>query len=121
MKLDHVRVDVLDLELAERYYRDALGLTEVVRYVLPGRTIVQVAPSATPPGVELWWEPGIGPTPSPTEHLAFAVEDVHAVIERVRSLGYPITTEPYTIGEETLAFVRDPDGHLIEFNNFRGR
>jgi catechol 2,3-dioxygenase-like lactoylglutathione lyase family enzyme len=121
VKLDHLRVDVRDLDVAERFYREALGLSEVVRYVLPDRTILHLAPGGVPPGVELWWERGLTPTPSATEHLAFAVPDVSAAIERVRALGYPVAIEPYPIGEETVGFVVDPDGHLIEFNDFRGR
>jgi catechol 2,3-dioxygenase-like lactoylglutathione lyase family enzyme len=121
VKLDHLRVDVRDLAVAERFYREALGLSEVVRYVLPDCTILQLAPDGTPPGVELWWEQGLTPRPSRTEHLAFAVADVSAAVEKVRSLGYQVHTEPYAIGEETVGFVRDPDGHLIEFNDFRGR
>lgn len=121
MKLDHLRIDVRDLDVAERFYRTALGLSEVVRYVLPDCTILQLAPDGVPPGVELWWEPGLTPVPSATQHLAFAVADVPAAIERVRTSGYPVAVEPYGIGDETVGFVTDPDGHLIELNDFRGR
>ena len=35
-------------------------------------------------------------------------------VERVRALHYEIE-------HETIAFIRDPDGHLIELNDFHGR
>ena len=44
-----------------------------------------------------------------------------AWVERVRSHGYVIDKEPFKIGDESLAFIRDPDGHLIELNDFKGR
>jgi catechol 2,3-dioxygenase-like lactoylglutathione lyase family enzyme len=71
--------------------------------------------------VELWQTAGVDPAPHPTHHLAFAAEDVAAVAQRARELGYRVVTEPYAIGDETVAFLADPDGHLVEVNDFRGR
>jgi catechol 2,3-dioxygenase-like lactoylglutathione lyase family enzyme len=109
------------LESAERFYRDALGLERVARYQLGNGLIVQMGPNGAPPGVELWMEQGLVPKASDTEHLAFAVDDVGAWVERIRRHGYQIDREPYAIGGETVAFVRDPDDHLIELNDFKGR
>ncbi|GAA1938442.1 VOC family protein [Kitasatospora viridis] len=121
MKFDHVRLDVCDIERSAEYYTAALGLREVVRYTVDQRVILQVAPEGLPPGIELWQEAGLTPVPHRTQHAAFSVSDVPRLVEHVRSLGYPITEEPYRIGEETVAFLTDPDGHLIELNDFRGR
>jgi catechol 2,3-dioxygenase-like lactoylglutathione lyase family enzyme len=93
----------------------------VVRYDLGSRVILQMAPDGLPAGVELWREDGLEPAPHPTQHIAFAVSDVPALLGHVRSLGYRVLTEPYRIGAETVAFVADLDGHIIELNDFRGR
>jgi catechol 2,3-dioxygenase-like lactoylglutathione lyase family enzyme len=121
VRLDHLRVDVSDIDVAERFYRAALGLERVVRYEIPDGVILQMAPDGVPPGVELWMERGLFPKPSATEHLAFAVDDVPAQVELIRSYGYEIDRDVFSIGDETIAFVRDPDGHLIELNDFNGR
>jgi catechol 2,3-dioxygenase-like lactoylglutathione lyase family enzyme len=109
------------MEVAERFYRDALECQEVVRYPLANGLIVQMAPDGRPPGVELWWEEGVQVQPSRTEHLSFSSDDVPLTVERIRALGYSVLREPYMMGTETVAFVQDPDGHLIEINDFVGR
>jgi catechol 2,3-dioxygenase-like lactoylglutathione lyase family enzyme len=119
--LDHVRLDVADMGASERFYADVLGLRTVVRYTTDTGVIHQMGPGGAPPGVELWRTDGIDPRPHPTHHLAFAVSDVPAVAETARRLGYRVETEPYAIGDETVAFLADPDGHLVEVNDFRGR
>lgn len=119
--LDHIRLDVADIGVAESFYTGALGLRRVVRYDLSDRIILQMAPDGVPAGIELWQERGLVPRPHPTHHVAFRVEDVPALVEHIRALGYPIVEEPYAIGEETVAFVADPDRHAIELNDFRGR
>ncbi len=121
VKLDHIRLDVADIDAAERFYAGALGLRRVVRYDLGSRVILQMAPDGLPAGVELWQEDGLAPAPHPTQHIAFAVSDVPALLGHVRLLGYRVLTEPYRIGAETVAFVADLDGHIIELNDFRGR
>ena len=119
--LDHIRLDVSDIETAERFYADALGLRPVVRYDLADRIILQMAPGGVPAGVELWQQPDLAPRPHPTQHVAFSVGDVVGLVDRIRGLGYRIVEEPYRIGDETVSFVADPDGHAIELNDFRGR
>lgn len=120
VKLDHLRLDVSDIDRAERFYSQALGLGLIVRYEIQNGSILQMGPDGRPPGVELWFEQGLQPCPSATEHLAFAVDEVRSLVEHVRELGYEVEREPFTIGTETIAFVRDPDGHLVEFNDFGG-
>lgn len=119
--LDHVRIDVTDVDVAARFYRDVFELEVVVCYATPERTIQQMGPGGRPPGVELWMEHSTRTRAHPTEHVGFAVPDVIEVVERARRLGYEVADEPVGIGEETVSFLRDPDGHLVEVNDFRGR
>lgn len=121
IRFDHVRLDVRDIAAAEAFYTTALGLRRVVRYETDDTIIVQLAPEGRPAGVELWTERGLTPQPSATQHIAFSVSDVPALVEKVCSLGYRITRKPFRIGAETVAFAADTDGHLVEFNDFRGR
>lgn len=118
---DHIRLDVADIDIAERFYAEALGLSSVVRYELADRVILQMAPDGRPAGVELWQERDLVPAPHPTHHVAFRVADVPALVEHIRALGYRVVTEPHRIEQETVAFVADPDRHTIELNDFLGR
>ena len=65
VRLDHIRLDVADIDAAERFYAEALGLRTVVRYDLGRRVILQMAPEGLPAGVELWWEDGLVPVRTP--------------------------------------------------------
>ncbi|MFL0796779.1 MAG: lactoylglutathione lyase [Cellvibrionaceae bacterium] len=49
-------------------------------------------------------------------HLAIGVEDVYAACERIREQGGEIVREPGPMkhGSTILAFVKDPDGYMIE-------
>ena len=120
-QLYHVRLDVGDVERARAFYEQVLGLRPIVRYPIPGGTILQMGTSGRPPGVELWEERGLDVRPHPTEHVAFRVADVASLVERARRLGYEVHRPTFRIGDETVAFLRDPDGHLVELNDFRGR
>ncbi|UTW03749.1 lactoylglutathione lyase [Amphritea atlantica] len=49
-------------------------------------------------------------------HIAIEVEDVYDACEKIRSLGGQVVREPGPMmhGSTILAFVRDPDGYMIE-------
>ena len=49
------------------------------------------------------------------DHLAFGVEDLKGLVERVKDMGYTVTDEPFELSPgHWLAFIEDPDGTLIE-------
>lgn len=121
IRFDHVRLDVSAISAAEEFYAHALGLQRVVCYEVGQRVILQMAPDGVPPGVELWMEDGLTPEAHRTQHVAFSVADVCGLVAKVRALGYNVLREPFAIHQETVAFVADPDGHIIELNDFRGR
>ncbi|GAB3066775.1 VOC family protein [Micromonospora schwarzwaldensis] len=118
LTFDSARLDVRDMDAAEAFYRDALGFQRVFRYDIPDGVIQMMAPGGKPPGVELTMLTDLVPNASPTEHIAFLADDVPAWVERIRSLGYRVEREPFTIGDETMAFVLDPDGHRIELKHY---
>lgn len=49
-------------------------------------------------------------------HIAIGVDDIHAVCERLRAAGVPITREPGPMkhGSTVIAFVVDPNGYKVE-------
>ncbi|WP_131738040.1 VOC family protein [Actinomadura roseirufa] len=116
VKFMHAKLDVKDLPASEEFYRDRLGLREIARYPLQRGAIVQYAPEGSTAGVELWFESGRRLAPPTELHFAFQVDDVDAWVDALRAQGVAIDREPFEEPGERIAFVRDPDGYLIELN-----
>jgi lactoylglutathione lyase len=106
MKYLHTMVRVTDIEKSLSFYRDALGLTELSRRDYPqGRyTLVFLsAPGDESAQVELThnWDPESYGGGRNFGHLAYAVENIYATINRPPRDG-------------RMAFVRSPDGISVE-------
>ena len=116
MKYLHTMVRVADLEKSLRFYRDLLGLRELRRIENDGGRFTLVflaAPGDDAAQIELTynWDPeayGIGRA---FGHLAYEVDDVYALCEKLRAGGVTINRPPR---DGRMAFVRSPDGISIE-------
>ena len=113
----HTMVRVRDIEESKKFYCDLLGLEEIRRMDSEqGKfTLVFLAPPGqheTP--VELTWN-----WDSDEEydegrnfgHLAYEVEDIYAMCEKLQAAGVTINRPPR---DGRMAFVRSPDGISIE-------
>ena len=112
----HVKLDVADMKRATDFYCGLLGCQEIVSYQIPKGQIVQLSPTGRSPGIELWCEGPLEPRADRKLHVAFAVDDTRALVSRLRAAGVHVEQEPFEIGDEVIAFIRDPDGYLIELN-----
>jgi lactoylglutathione lyase len=117
MKYLHTMVRVTDLDASLRFYCQGLGLKEVRRTEVPaGRfTLIFLAAEGSPEAeIELTynWDPeeNMGSARN-FGHLAFQVEDIHALCEHLQSLGYTINRPPR---DGHMAFVRSPDLISVE-------
>jgi lactoylglutathione lyase len=118
MKYLHTMVRVTDLEVSLAFYRDKLGLVETRRHSSEaGRfTLVYLAaPGDTASELELTynWDPdpqpyGIGRA---FGHLAYQVDDIYAICDRLMKAGVTINRPPR---DGRMAFVRSPDNISIE-------
>ncbi len=116
MKYLHTMVRVTDLDASLRFYCQALGLTELSRKDYPqGRytLVFLAAPGDETAQVELThnWDPESYTGGRNFGHLAYAVEDIYAVCERLRQHGVTINRPPR---DGRMAFVRSPDQISIE-------
>lgn len=113
----HVKLVVENLDRALEFYLGTLGFRTIVRYDLDdGGVIVQVSPTGRPPGLELWCEPGVEPILDDRLHVALGVTDLLGTVQQLRSKGVALEQEPFRKGHELIAFLRDPDGYLVELN-----
>lgn len=117
MRVTHIIADlhVPDLEAAEGFYTDYLGLSEeefnlgwVARYTSPesGANLQLMTRDATAP-----MDPAI----------SVKVDDVEAAFNQAKELGYeivhPLTTEEWGV---TRFFVRAPDGNVLNIVQHHG-
>ena len=116
MKYLHTMVRVTDLEKSLDFYCAKLGLVELRRVDVPtGRftLVFLAAPGDDEAQVELTynWDPenyGIGRA---FGHLAYEVDDIYAMCQRLTEHGVTINRPPR---DGHMAFVRSPDRISVE-------
>ena len=116
MKYLHTMVRVTDLEESLDFYCNKLGLVEVKRKEVPAGRFTLVflaAPGDEDAQVELtWnWDPEDYTGGRNFGHLAYRVEDIYALCQRLMDGGVVINRPPR---DGHMAFVRSPDGISIE-------
>jgi lactoylglutathione lyase len=116
MKYLHTMVRVSDIDASLRFYRDALGLTEVARRDYPqGRytLVFLAAPGDESAQVELThnWDPESYGGGRNFGHLAYQVDDIYATCARLAEHGVTILRPPR---DGHMAFVRSPDHISVE-------
>jgi len=140
-RIDHIGITVSDVDRALSFYRDVLGLRVIADGTVTepevaellgldsvqlriadldsgdGR-IVELIQYVQPKGRRIAYES----SDSATAHIAFTVDDLAAVRDRLTSAGAAmVSRQPITIDEPGGAFdgaicfyVRDPDGIILE-------
>ena len=116
MKYLHTMVRVADLDKSLHFYRDLLGLRELRRIENEkGRftLVFLAAPGDDDAQVELTynWDPEPYTIGRAFGHLAYEVDDVYAMCERLAAGGVTINRPPR---DGRMAFVRSPDDISIE-------
>ena len=123
MRINLTSVLVDDQEKALRFYTDVLGFVTKRDIPLGEARWLTVVSADDPEGTELLLEPDEHPAARPFKEAlvsdgipftSFAVEDVNAEFERLRSLGVRFTQEPAEMGATTTAVLDDTCGNLIQ-------
>lgn len=116
MKYLHTMVRVSHLESSLYFYCDLLGLKELHRREVPaGRfTLIFLAAAGDESAqIELTynWDPEVYTGGRNFGHLAYQVEDIYAICQRLIDGGVILNRPPR---DGRMAFVRSPDGISIE-------
>lgn len=120
MKFLHTSITVKDLDESIDFYTKHLGLKLLRRREIPENNaeVAFLADEAHSAEIELtyWRGKERYVEGDQLDHLAFEVDDLDAVIKRVREEGVEVAKEPYTLkgGSRRLAFIKDPNGIWIE-------
>jgi catechol 2,3-dioxygenase-like lactoylglutathione lyase family enzyme len=123
MKIVVTSVCVDDQDKALAFYTNVLGFVKKTDIPMgEARWLTVVSPDDFD-GVELLLEPEGHPAVRPFKRAlvddgipftSFAVEDVHAEYERLRSVGVHFTQPPVEMGPITTAVLDDTCGNLIQ-------
>ena len=116
MRYLHTMVRVTDIDTSLKFYRDLLGLEETRRIDNEkGRfTLVFLSPPGQPDAqVELTynWDPEEYGEGRNFGHLAYAVDDIYGLCQKMMDAGVTINRPPR---DGHMAFVRSPDNISIE-------
>ena len=116
MKYLHTMVRVTDVEKSLEFYCNQLGLDELKRYESEqGRftLIFLAAPGDHEAQVELTynWDPEEYDEGRNFGHLAYQVDDIYALCQKLMDAGVTISRPPR---DGHMAFVRSPDNISIE-------
>lgn len=116
IKYLHTMVRVKDIDASKRFYCDLLGLEEIRRYESEaGRfTLVFLAPpgqSDAPVELTYNWDPEEYDEGRNFGHLAYEVEDIYAMCQKLQDAGVTINRPPR---DGRMAFIRSPDNISVE-------
>lgn len=111
-----VGVSVEDLEKSATFYTEVLGFKRQQTIKLDHMDEIIVGPERGTPVVLMWYKDSVK-----RDHGAFAgklvfyVDDLGAVVAKIRDRGCAITREPAEYPNfGTLAFAKDPNGYDLE-------
>ena len=123
MRYLHTMVRVQDLDVSLKFYYELFGLSEVRRIendkgrftlvFLAASDDLEAARAAQAPCLELTynWDPETYTGGRNFGHLAYEVDDIYAICQKLMDNGVTINRPPR---DGHMAFVRSPDGISIE-------
>ena len=122
MKFLHTMIRVGDLDKSIDFYTSILGMKLIRRKDYPGGkftlAFVGYGDEEDNTVIELThnWDTKEYNMGDGFGHLAFGVDDIYGTCEKIRQAGHAITREPGPMkhGTTVIAFIKDPDGYMIE-------
>jgi catechol 2,3-dioxygenase-like lactoylglutathione lyase family enzyme len=129
MRIRVTSVFVDDQDRALAFYTDVLGFVKKADIPLGEARWLTVVSPQEPDGTELLLEPDGHPAVGPFKRAlvadgipftSFAVDEMHAEHERLRSLGVEFAQPPVDAGDVTMAVFDDTCGNLIQIASMTG-
>lgn len=123
MRMLHTMIRVGDLDTSIAFYTEALSMRLLRKKDYPGGeftlAFVGYGDESDTTVIELThnWGTTEYDLGNGFGHLAIGVNDIEDACNRVRECGGQVTREPGPMkhGTTVIAFVKDPDGYVIEF------
>ena len=106
LRLDNVMYFVSDLDRAQKFYEDALGLKQVWRD--EDRKMIGYQMSKSTSEIVIHADPSL-----PKFDYSFLVKDVVSFCEQVRQAGFYVVRDPFDVRCGKFALLEDQDGNII--------
>ena len=148
--IDHINIVVSDLERSVKFYTELLGFELLNKVNLEGEWIDEIvglkgvvaevvfiiAPEGEPRIELLSYKTPKGEAISPNSmantiglrHIAFRVDDINAMANRLKDAGVKLLSDPIQVpetvlppeaGRKSLCYFHDPDGVLLEIAEYK--
>jgi lactoylglutathione lyase len=122
MRILHTMLRVGDLDRSIKFYTEVLGMKLLKQREVPDYkytlAFVGYGPESEQTVLELTYNWGTETYQSGNGfgHIAIEVEDVYRACDQIKRLGGQVTREPGPVkgGSTEIAFIKDPDGYMIE-------
>lgn len=122
MRILHTMIRVADLDQSIKFYTDGLGMKLLRKKDYPGGeftlAFLGYEDESKAAAIELTYNWGtkdysLGDS---FGHIAIGSPDIYRLAEVIKKKGYQVTREPGPMkgGSTEIAFVKDPDGYMIE-------
>lgn len=116
-KIDSIMYKVSDLEKAEKFYAEVLGLKKV--WEDKERKMIGFVFEKSNSEIVIHADPNL-----PNFDYSYLVEDVVAFCEEFKQQGYRVSLEPIEVRPGRYAVILDPDGNeipIIDLTKFGGK
>ena len=148
--VDHINIVVADLDRSVKFYTGLLGFQIIRKAHLHGAWIDKIvglenvsadvvyviAPAGEPRIELLQYNSPVGNSVEENSranttglrHIAFRVDDIHALAAKLKQAGVKLYSEPVTVpaaavkhdaGQKTLLYFTDPDGVILELAEYK--
>jgi len=122
MRILHTMLRVVDLDISIEFYTQILGMKLIRKQDYPSGeftlAFLGYGDEQSSAVLELThnWGHGAYDLGNAYGHIAIQVDDVYKTCEQIKSKGGQVVREagPMKHGSTVLAFVKDPDGYMIE-------
>lgn len=118
IKYHHISLRVINLEKSAKFYQRLFGYQEILRHESSARGLVlHLAQAANAPVLELIQTKEPFKPITNSFHLGFSCKKIEVFIGQLLEMNLSIERGPFTVAQETIIFMKDPDGYLIEIND----
>ena len=115
----HVCIGASNLEATRQFYIDGLGCRKVFDFIRSDEVFgyyLEVAPGTF---IEVFRQERIEKdAPAPIRHLCLEVDDLDAIVTRLRQYGYEASDKKLGADQSWQAWTTDPGGVRIEFHQY---
>lgn len=118
-RLAHVCIVAKDLDAAERFYVEGLGLRRAFSFIRGGKRIGFYLDAGGGNFIEIFErQSASGRNEGPMVHMCIEVEDLAAVAARLEKAGYTISDRKLGADKSWQAWTTAPDGVRIELQQY---